>query len=309
MNPTILLTGRTGQIGSQLRPLLSNFGEVVAPDRDELNLSNADAVRRTVRDLRPRLIVNAAAYTFVDAAETHEALAYAINAEAPAILAEEARNVGAMLVHYSTDYVFDGLKRAPYTESDPTNPLNVYGKSKLAGEQAVCNSGASHLVFRTAWVYATRGRNFLVTVLRLATERDELKVACDQVGAPTCAVEIATATTKVLTRIMQRNKHLSSVSELSGIYHMTAAGATTWYDFARALLEEARATARGVPWLIVATHGRELVTRRVLPISTEELQSPACRPGYAVLSNSRLTQTFGVALPDWQSQLQRCFVS
>lgn len=309
MKQTILLTGKTGQIGSQLYPLLTNLGEVVAPARNELDLSNADAIRRVVRHLQPKLIVNAAAYTAVDAAESNEALAYAINAEAPAVLAEEARKARAMLVHYSTDYVFDGLKRAPYTESDPTNPRNVYGKSKLAGEQAVRSSGASHIVFRTAWVYATRGRNFLLTILRLATERLELKVVCDQVGAPTCAEDIAAASAKVLAYIGQRNNDPSFVSELAETYHMTAAGETTWYDFAKALLEEAKAASCGLPWLIAATHGRELMTRCVIPISTEEFQSPVRRPAYSVLSNSRLMQAFGVALPSWQSQLQRCFVS
>ncbi len=309
MKQTILLTGRTGQIGSQLHRLLMNVGEIVALDRNDLDLLNADAIRRTVRDLRPKLIINAAGYTAVDAAETDKVRAYAINAEAPAHLAEEARNVGAMLVHYSTDYVFDGLKRTPYTESDPTNPINIYGKTKLVAGQAVRDSGALHLVFRTSWVYATRGRNFLLTILRLATEHEELKIVRDQVGAPTCAEDIAAATIKILTNIQQRNSDPSSVSMFNGTYHMTAAGQTTWYDYAKAILEEARAVQRDLPWLIAATHGRELIAKRVLPISTQEFRSPARRPAYSVLSNWHLTQTFGVRLPNWREQLQRCFVS
>ncbi len=308
MNQTILLTGKTGQIGSHLYPLLGNLGHVVAPGRNELDLSNADAIRRAVRDLRPNVIVNAAAYTAVDMAETDELSAYAINADAPATLAAEAKKIGAGVVHYSTDYVFDGLKRTPYIESDATNPINVYGKTKLAGEQAVRNSGASHLIFRTCWVYGTSGRNFMLTILRLASERDELKIVRDQVGAPTCAEDIAVATTKVLTSMQQRNNHGVLVSELDGTYHMTAAGQASWYDFGKAILEEARAASCKLSWLAAVTRGRGLIARRVLPISSEEFQSPTARPGYSVLSNSRLAQRFGVVLPDWRNQLRRCFV-
>jgi dTDP-4-dehydrorhamnose reductase len=309
MTLTILLTGKTGQIGSHLYGLLGNLGEVVAPDRNQLDLSNADAIRRTVRDIRPNLIVNAAAYTAVDAAETDESNAYAINGDAPAVLAEEAKKTGSAVVHYSTDYVFDGLKKTPYTESDATNPINAYGRTKLAGEQAVSNSGAPHLIFRTSWVYATRGRNFLLRILRLASEREELKIVRDQVGAPTCARDIAEATTKVLTCILQRSNYLSFVSELGGTYHMTAAGQASWYDFAEAILEEERKVSCHLSWLDAATRGRELIARYVVPISTEEFRSATARPGYSVLSNSRLAQTFGVALPDWRNQLQRCFAS
>jgi len=309
MTLTILLTGKTGQIGSHLYPLLGKFGEVVAPDRNQLDLSNADAIRRTVRDIRPNLIVNAAAYTAVDAAETDESNAYAVNADAPAVFAEEARKIGSAIVHYSTDYVFDGLKKTPYTESDATNPINAYGRTKLAGEQAVFNSGALHLIFRTSWVYATRGRNFLLRILRLASEREELKIVRDQIGAPTCATDIAEATTEVLNCVLQRSNYVSFVSDLGGTYHMTAAGQASWYDFAEAILEEERKVSCHLAWLHAATRGRELIARYVVPISTEEFRSAATRPGYSVLSNSRLVQTFGVALPDWRNQLQRCFAS
>lgn len=305
MKQTILLTGKTGQIGSHLYPLLKNVGQVVAPDRDELDLSNADSLRKVVRDLRPNLIVNAAAYTAVDAAETDESNAYAINASAPGVFAEEAKRIGAWMVHYSTDYVFDGMKRTPYTESDTTNPINVYGRTKLAGEQAVRDSGASHLIFRTSWVYATRGRNFMLTVLRLASEREELKIVRDQVGTPTCAQDIATATTRILAYVQQTNK--SRISEFEGTYHMTAAGQVSWYDFARAILEEAHALSCNLSWVVAATRGRKLIAKRVVPISTEELRSPTARPGYSVLSNSLLAQRFGVTLPNWRDQLKDCF--
>src|SRR5438874_9270040 len=218
MRPTILLVGRTGQIGSHLHQLLPNLGTVVAPDRRELDLADVDAIRRAIHDVRPQIIVNAAAYTAVDAAEADEAAAFSLNAEAPALLAQEAKAIGAMFVHYSTDYVFDGLKRTPYSESDPTNPINIYGKTKLAGEEAVRNSGASYLIFRTAWVYATTGRNFLLTILRLATERQELKIVRDQVGAPTCAKDIAHATTRILARLDDRTTDRDSAGEARGIY-------------------------------------------------------------------------------------------
>lgn len=307
MKPTILLTGKTGQIGSRLYPMLANLGEVVAPDRHELDLSNADSIRRRIRDLQPSLIVNAAAYTAVDAAETDESRAYAINAGAPAAFVEEAKRIGAGFIHYSTDYVFDGQKRTPYTESDATHPINAYGRTKLAGEEAVRDSGVSHLILRTSWVYATIGKNFLLTILRLAGERKELKIVRDQVGSPTCADEVAAATTKVLSCILRRREHFSALSEFSGTYHMTAAGETTWYDFTKAILEESHGLSCDPPWLAAATRGRRLITEHVLPISSAEFRSSTARPAYSVLSNSRLTEKFAVALPDWRSQLRRCF--
>jgi len=307
MKPTILLTGKTGQVGSELHRLLPQLGRVVAPDRKELDLLDLDTIRRTVRDIRPQLLVNAAAYTAVDAAEKDQASAYTINAEAVRVLAEEAKSLNAALVHYSTDYVFDGSKRTPYDERDPVNPLNVYGKTKFAGEQAIRNSGVPHLIFRTAWVYATRGRNFVLTILRIATEREELKVVSDQIGAPTCASDIATATTKILAGICERNNGAVVFSKVGGTYHMTALGQTTWYDFAKAILEKASGASHDLPWLAAATHGRPLIARQVIPISTEEFRSPTQRPAYSVLSNSRLIDTFEIALPDWHIQVLRCF--
>jgi len=307
MKPTILLTGKTGQLGSELNRLLPKLGEVIAPDRKELDLLDPEKIRQIIRDAKPQLIVNAAAYTAVDAAETDQANALAVNAEAPRLLALEAKKIGAVLVHFSTDYVFDGSTRAPYEETDPTNPINVYGKTKLAGEQAVRSSGVPHLIFRAAWIYATRGRNFLLTILRLATEREELKIVRDQVGAPTCAADIAAATAKILTNIYGRNDDASTFSEISGTYHITAAGETTWYDFAKAILDEASHASQDLSWFAAATQGHPLLARRIIPITTAEYGSRPPRPAYHVLSNSRLTQTFGITLPDWRTQLHKCF--
>jgi dTDP-4-dehydrorhamnose reductase len=307
MKPVVLLTGRSGQVGGELFPLLAQLGEVVAPDRGQLDLSSPDVVRRTIREVRPQLIVNAAAYTAVDRAETDEATAQMVNAEAPEVMAVEAKKIGAALLHYSTDYVFDGTKRIPYDEADSANPINVYGKTKYAGEQAIRASGVSHMIFRTAWVYATRGKNFLLTILRLATEREELRVVSDQVGSPTCASELAAATCKILAGINERNCGQFAFSEVSGTYHVSAAGQTTWYDFARAIQEEALATPRSPEWLADVTKGRRWIAKSVTPISTEEFHSPTPRPAYSVLSNSLLMQKFGVSLTDWRLQLKRCF--
>jgi dTDP-4-dehydrorhamnose reductase len=308
MKRTILLTGKTGQVGSELLLLLPQLGEVVAPDRHELDFLNPDSIRRAVREIRPELIINAAAFTAVDAAETQEAEAHAINADAPGVLAEEAKKIGAAVVHYSTDYVFDGPKTTPYDETDSPAPINVYGKTKLAGEQAIHGPGIPHLILRTAWVYSTRGRNFLRTILRLATEREELRVVRDQFGSPTWSRDIALATTKILAQLMsQDSPAASSLSPVSGTYHLTAAGATTWYEFARAILDEAAQISPYVPWFAEATQGRPLLTKRIIPITTAEYPLPASRPRYSVLSNSSLNQTFGIESPDWRTQLRLVF--
>ncbi len=307
MKPKILLTGKNGQVGEELDRLLPQVGEVVALGRQELNLSNPEDIRRTIREIRPNLIVNTAAYTAVDQAEKEETVANEINSSAVAIMAEEAKKIGASLVHYSTDYVFDGLKRNPYVEDDPTDPINVYGKSKLAGEQAIRDSGVPHLIFRTSWVYATRGRNFLLTILRLATQREELRIVRDQIGAPTWSREIAEATTKILSQLYGRESSQGSVSNVSGTYHMTAAGVTNWHEFATAILEEASHVSKTMPWFAAATGGKPLITRRVTPITTQEFPTPARRPAYSILSNACLLKTFGIQLPDWRTRLHRAF--
>jgi dTDP-4-dehydrorhamnose reductase len=223
------------------------------------------------------------------------------------MLALEAKKIGALLVHFSTDYVFDGSKNTPYVEDDRPNALNAYGRTKLAGEEAIRDSGAAHLIFRTSWVYATHGRNFLLTILRLATEREELKIVHDQVGAPTCASDLAEATTRILTAVISSTNNALASPKVTGTYHMTAAGQTTWYEFAKAILEEATRAPRNLPWLASATKGRPIITRRVLPLSAEAFASPTRRPAYSVLSNARLLQAFGLALPEWRAQLQKCF--
>jgi dTDP-4-dehydrorhamnose reductase len=304
LTPKILLTGRNGQVGSELLALLPNLGDVIAPGRSELNLLDTDNIRRVVRDVAPQLIVNAAAYTAVDAAEADESSAHAINAIAPGVLAEEARKIGAVIIHYSTDYVFDGRRTTPYEENDPTGPINVYGKTKLAGEQAIRGSGIPHLIFRTAWVYAKWGRNFMLTILRLATEKEELRIVCDQVGAPTSSREIASATAEMVSNLTARSHPASWFSGISGTYHMTAAGDTNWFEFANAIVQEASHIPGDIPWFAAATSGRPLITRRIIPIATESYQTPASRPQYSVLSNALLTRTFGIKLEDWRTQLQ-----
>ncbi len=306
MTPQILLTGKNGQVGQDLQRFLPRLGEVVALDRQQLDLSRFDEIRRVIREIRPALIVNAAAYTAVDLAEKEHSLAQAINAEAPAIMAEEARRIGAALVHYSTDYVFDGTLNSPYEETDPTNPINVYGKTKLAGEQAIRDSCVHHLIFRTAWLYSTRGKNFLLTILRLATEREELRIVNDQIGAPTWSREIASATAEVLRNFFDRTGNVSAWAELSGTYHMTAGGETSWFEFAKAILEEAKKQATSPPpWFAEATRGKPLLSRVVTPITTAEYPTPARRPAYSVLSNLHTVRTFGIELADWRTQLHR----
>jgi dTDP-4-dehydrorhamnose reductase len=251
------------------------------------------------------VIVNAAAYTFVDQAESEEWEARVINADAPAMMADEAKKIGAALVHYSTDYIFDGSKNLPYDENDPPNPINVYGKTKLAGEQAIQQAGIPHLIFRTAWVYGTRGRNFLLTILRLATEREELRIVRDQFGAPTWSREIAKGTARILAQLFEQGQE--SFSRSSGTYHMTATGKTSWFEFGQAILEEASRTSQGVSWFAAATRGHQLVARLVTPVMTEVYPTLARRPAYSVLSNSLLKHMFNSELPHWRTQLHSAF--
>lgn len=303
----ILLTGKTGQVGRELVPLLRHMGELTALERRQLDLAKPDEIRRVIRGLRPDLIVNAAAYTAVDRAESDEAAARAINATAPEVMAHEAEKLGALLVHYSTDYVFDGVSRTPYQEEDPVNPLNVYGRTKLEGERAIQKAGGPYLIFRTGWVYAREGRNFLLTVLRLATEKEELRIVQDQTGAPTSSREIAASTAKVLTQLYSARNGSVSPSRYAGIYHMTAGGETNWYSFAKLILELASSPSGPAEWLAAATNNRPLIARRIVPIATHEFPTPARRPAYSVLGNRKLDNTFGLKLPDWEMQLGAVF--
>jgi len=280
----ILLTGIHGQVGRELQRALQPLGEVVALDRAALELAQPERIRDIVRTVGPDVIVNPAAYTAVDQAENEAELAFSINGTAPGILAEEARRLDALLVHYSTDYVFDGAKPAPYREDDPVGPINSYGRSKLAGELAIEAAGCRHLIFRTCWVYGLRGRNFLRTMLRLAAERDELAVVADQLGAPTWARLIAEATALALAR------HAGQ----QGIYHLAAAGATSWHGFAAAIVDRAHQTgllAKAPP---------------VRRLASAEYPTPTRRPANSRLDCARLEQDFGLRLPDWETQLQLC---
>jgi dTDP-4-dehydrorhamnose reductase len=279
--PTILLTGAGGQVGGELRRTLAANGEVHATDRATLDLADADALVAAVRGLSPDIIVNAGAYTAVDVAERERDAAFAVNARAPRILAEEAKALGALLIHYSTDYVFDGMRATPYDETAAVNPLNVYGASKLEGERAIADTGAHALVLRTSWVYGATGRNFLVTIRRLAQERDELRIVADQTGVPNWSATLAQATSALV------GHGVAHLVERAGLYHLSSAGATTWYDFARAIVGD-------VP------------RPRVVPITTLDYPTPARRPAYGVLSNTRFENTFGYKMPEWRDALGAC---
>ena len=306
--PKIMLTGKSGQVGSELKVMLRSFADLVAFDRAELDLCKPQDVCQTIRSVRPDIIVNAAAYTAVDRAESDEASARAINGDTPGVMAEEAKALGAMFVHYSTDYVFDGTKRTPYIEDDSPNPQNAYGRTKLAGEQAIQQSGAAYLIFRTAWVYGRRGKNFLLTILRLATQREELRIVDDQIGAPTYAREIAEGTTRIIQGLWGQGECAGSLSSIAGIYHLTAAGQGSWHEFAEAILKEASRSAE-TPWMAEATGHRPLIVRRVVPIKTTDYPTPARRPAYSVLSNGRLADVFAGEPSDWRSQLHSAFLT
>ena len=305
MNPKILLTGKNGQVGRELNALLGSLGEVVAFGREQLDLEKPADIRDAIREVAPSFIVNAAAYTAVDQSEGDEHRALAINGTAPGVMAEEATRIGAVLIHYSTDYVFDGTKREPYLEEDPTNPLNAYGRTKLEGERAIQRVAAAHLILRTAWVYATAGKNFLLTILRLASEREELRIVEDQVGSPTSSASIALATREIIAKVMSE-RSAPELAAAGGVCHVTAAGETSWYEFAKAILEEA--SQRPHPaWVTEAMRHREVTARAVIPIRSAEYATPARRPAYSVLSNRRLARVFGLQLPDWRQQLRTAF--
>jgi dTDP-4-dehydrorhamnose reductase len=285
----ILLTGANGQVGWELRRTLACLGEVVAVGSGEMDLTDADAIRRVVRETTPRVIVNPAAHTAVDKAESEADLAHAINASAPGLLAEEAEKLGALLVHYSTDYVFDGSGERPWQEDDATAPLNVYGASKLAGEEAIRGACRRHLIFRTSWVYGARGANFLLTMRRLMRERPELKIVADQIGAPTWSRMLAEATALILAQQVSPARGADR-PEPWGVYHMTNAGETSWHGFAAAI------QALDVPER----------PARLLPIPSSDYPTPAKRPLNSRLNNARLARVFGIRLPDWRQALSLC---
>jgi dTDP-4-dehydrorhamnose reductase len=292
-NGPILLTGVNGQVGSQLQPLLQTLGEVVAPIRSELDLGDADAIREYVRTVRPRWIVNPAAYTAVDKAEKEQEAAFAINAVAPRILGEEAARIGAVLLHFSTDYVFAGVGTTPWVETDMTGPLGVYGTSKLAGEVGLAESGATHLIFRTSWVYGASGNNFLRTILRLAREREELKIVADQHGAPTWSHDLARLVAHTITLIeksafQKKSKLEEAAKKFAGVYHSCDAGFTTWFGFAEEFLRVARLSEPEQPFA------------RLLPITTSEYPTPATRPPNSRMNCNKLARELGFVMPSWQ---------
>jgi dTDP-4-dehydrorhamnose reductase len=284
----ILITGGEGQVGWELRQQLTGAGEVVAVGRAELDLTKPAAISDFVRQLRPEVIINAAAYTAVDRAESEVAMAHAVNAEAPGVLAVEAQRLGALLVHYSTDYVFSGDAGSPYRESDPVSPMSVYGRSKEEGERRVRAAGCRHLILRTAWVYGTRGKNFLLTMLRLADERERLRVVSDQVGSPTWSWQIAETTIRLIEQ--------AGAAPMAETVNLTAGGQTSWHGFASKIVE--RGAGLGLCPLIP-----------VDAINTADYPTPARRPAYSVLAGDRLRDRFGLSLPDWEVSLDRCLGS
>ncbi|MFA9441597.1 dTDP-4-dehydrorhamnose reductase [Uliginosibacterium sp. sgz301328] len=285
----LLVTGVTGQVGFELARSLQPLGEVVAVDRHMADLSRPETLAGLIDRVRPDVIVNPAAYTAVDKAEDEEALAMSINGAAPGALAVAARRHNALLVHYSTDYVFDGGKTAPYLPEDTPAPLGAYGRSKLAGERAIAEAGGDWLVLRTSWVYGARGKNFMRTMLRLAGEREELRVVADQIGAPTTARLIADSTAQIVHAAMRQRQ---SGQFESGIHHLVAAGETSWHGFAEAIVAGAR-----------ERRPDSVRVRRVVPIGTAEYPTPARRPANSRLSTASLEQHFGVVVPPWQQGL------
>lgn len=288
----ILLLGKDGQVGWQLQRALAPLGELIACGRDEADLGQPESLRRLVRQIEPDVIVNAAAYTAVDKAESDAAAARQINAAAVGVLAEEAARQQAWLVHYSTDYVFNGEKAAPYVEQDPPGPLSAYGQTKLEGERLVAQAACKHLIFRTSWVYAARGGNFAKTMLRLAREKDELKVIADQVGAPTAAELIADITALALYRV---SRDANAGASLAGIYHLAAAGQTSWHGYAQYVLELAQ--ARGIELKVKAG--------AVQAIPTSAYPTPAVRPKNSRLDTEKLKRAFNLELPDWRYHVRR----
>jgi dTDP-4-dehydrorhamnose reductase len=290
----ILLTGINGQVGWELQRTLMTLGEVIPVGREVMDLASPDSIRTAIRKFEPHLIVNPAAYTAVDKAELEPELAQAINAVAPGIMAEEARRLGAAIVHYSTDYVFDGDRSTPYQETDATNPLGVYGKTKLEGEIAIQAVDVPHLILRTSWVYSRMGKNFLLTMLKLARQRQELRIVSDQIGAPTWNRAIAEVTAQILAQGIHNLSEF--LRDRSGIYHLSAGGVTSWHGFATAIFA-------------ADPQRSEQVVTSVLPISTADYPTPARRPQYSLLDNTKLHDTFGLGLPNWQQSLQVAIAS
>lgn len=291
----ILLFGKNGQVGWELQRTLAPLGELIAVDFPEIDFQDFQGLRKYTLEIKPNLIVNAAAYTAVDQAETEPDIAMSINGEAPGFLAEIALTLNAGLVHYSTDYVFDGTKGDPYTEEDPPNPLSVYGASKLAGDNAIRAAGCAHLILRTSWVYGTRGKNFFLTMLRLAREREEIQVVDDQIGCPTWSRSIAQVTAAILLKGYRAEQDRFGWGEEipSGVYNYSSNGSTSWFGFAEEIVR-------------TDPDPHEHVVKRLIPISTEAFEAKALRPEYSELSKNKLGSVFGISPEGWREQLQDC---
>lgn len=288
----ILVIGCNGQVGWELVRCLQPLGEVIATDRRQMNLSDLDNIKTTLKNIAPDIIVNAAAYTAVDKAEDNEVEANIINGHAPGVLATEAKQIGALLIHYSTDYVFDGAKSSPYTEDDTSAPINAYGRSKLLGEEAIQSVDMDYIILRTSWVYAARGTNFLRTILKLAQEREELRVVTDQIGTPTWARLIAETTAHV---IRQSQTERTNASFQSNLYHLTAVGETSWFGFTQAIVEQARRFP-----------DFSLTLKKISPIPTQDYPTSSPRPMNSRLAMAKLESHFGLKMPTWNNMLQLC---
>ena len=289
----ILLTGKTGQIGEELNNIVGDLGNLITVDKEQLDLSKPNSIEPVILDIKPDIIINPAAYTAVDKAEEEPDLAMTVNAIAPGLLAKAARKVGAGLIHYSTDYVFDGCSKIPYKEEDPPNPLNVYGKTKLAGEKAVAEVGVPFLIIRTGWVYSLHGKNFLRTIKKLAEEKDIIQVINDQIGAPTWARSVALKTHQILKQCLNKKWLETKDPSLSGIFHLTCQGKTSWHGFARKVLNISNASQN----------------IQLIAIPTSDYPTPATRPSNSLLNNEKIQKVFGLDMPHWEDALKDCMDS
>lgn len=289
----ILLTGKTGQIGEELNNIVGDLGNLITVDKEQLDLSKPNSIEPVILDIKPDIIINPAAYTAVDKAEKEPDLAMTVNAIAPGLLAKAARKVGAGLIHYSTDYVFDGCSEIPYKEEDPPNPLNVYGKTKLAGEKALAEAGIPFLIIRTGWVYSLHGKNFLRTIKKLAEEKDTLQVIDDQIGAPTWARSVALKTHQILKQCLNKKWLETKDPSLSGIFHLTCQGKTSWHGFARKVLNISNASQN----------------IKLIAIPTSDYPTPATRPSNSLLNNEKIQKVFGLDMPHWEDALKDCMDS
>jgi len=289
----ILLTGKTGQIGEELNNIVGDLGNLITVDKEQLDLSKPNSIEPVILDIKPDIIINPAAYTAVDKAEKEPDLAMTVNAIAPGLLAKAARKVGAGLIHYSTDYVFDGCSEIPYKEEDPPNPLNVYGKTKLAGEKALAEAGIPFLIIRTGWVYSLHGKSFLRTIKKLAEEKDIIQVVDDQIGAPTWARSVALKTHQILKQCLNKKWLETKDPSLSGIFHLTCQGKTSWHGFARKVLNISNASQN----------------IKLISIPTSDYPTPATRPSNSLLNNEKIQKVFGLDMPHWEDALKDCMDS